>query len=276
MSSHVLLFNAGCLPGGGWHQDGFYYYAGATSLGTGAWEKTPVNEAIEAAWTRGWRLRLLEAPRGRARGLWRFVDSFMLDGIAGERTTLSPEGAALRYPVYRLRSIDNVTRHPGRLIPPGDPCRVQVRRVERCDLLRRDAGEDPLDDARPETRLSKAFERFVMSQGYAVHRLAIRHTPGCSPLVTDVWVAQLGLLIEAKAGKNPVDDVRYALGQLGHYTRHLPGVLRKAVLLPRDPGRDLRETALYMGVDLIWPEAARWRTTGEWGRLAGMGHVGDV
>ncbi|MFI1035225.1 hypothetical protein [Streptomyces sp. NPDC020951] len=269
-SSHVFLFTADRLPGGGWRQDGFYYYAGTSSPTGGAWENDLYNKAVETSWNSGRRLHLLAAPRRGARGLWRFVDSFKFDGIAEELITAGPQGAVVRYPLYRLRSIESVTHQPGQLLPPGDPRLVDIRRVERCDLLCKEGREHSLDNERPETRLSKAFERYLMSQGYAVHRMGILHTPDCAPLLTDTWVAQLRLLIEAKAGRNPTDDVRYALGQLGQYTRHLPGVLRKAVLLPYHPGRELQETALYMGADLIWPDGPDWHTTGDWGRLIGM------
>ncbi|GAA2665566.1 hypothetical protein GCM10010400_27230 [Streptomyces aculeolatus] len=265
-SSHVLLFSRGGASGIGWRNDGFYYYEGAAASGTGSL----YNEAVEKAWSRGWRLRLLEAPRCERRGLYRFVDSFVLDDAVEEGHRNSQEGGLLRYPVFRLRSVDSFTRHPDVMTPPGDPRYVHVRRVERSDLLHRDTRSKSLDHERPETRLSKSFERFLIRQGYAVHRLAIHHTPSRPPMLTDIWIAQLSLLIEAKAGRNPVDDVRYALGQLGHYTRRLPGVLRRAVLLSEDPGQDLRETALYMGADLIWHDGIQWCTTGEWGRIAGL------
>ena len=147
---------------------------------------------------------------------------------------------------------------------------MDVRRVERCDLLCRDAREGSLDGIRPETRLSKAFERYVMSQGYAVHRLGIRHTTSCAPMLTDTWIAHISLLIEAKAGQNTTDDVRMAIGQLAHYTRHTPNVLRKAILLPKNPERELMELARDLGTDTIWPDGDGWRTTGTWGHLIGL------
>ncbi|MFI8233921.1 hypothetical protein ACIGDI_34435 [Streptomyces sp. NPDC085900] len=269
-SSHIFLFDAGFVPGGGWREDGFYYYPGATRLDTGGWESCPGNKAIERAWTSGRRLQLLQAPRRRTDRMWRFVDSFMLDGIAGEVTAEGPRGAPVQYPLFRLRSIDSVTHQPGQLLPPGDPHRIDVRRVERCDLLCRDVRERSLAGERPETRLSKAFERYIISQGYAVHRLAIRHTADCAPMFTDTWIAHLNLLIEAKAGRNTTDDVRMAIGQLAHYTRHTPGVLRKAILLPAKPERELLELARDMGADTVWPDANGWYTTGSWSNAAGL------
>ncbi|MEU6666007.1 hypothetical protein [Streptomyces sp. NPDC046727] len=269
-STHVFLFSAGDHFGDGWRDDGFFYYSGAFGFGTGSWEGKQGNKTIETAWAVGRRLQVLQAPRTGAQGLWRFVDSFVLDGIAEERTAPGRHGETVRYPLYRLRTIDHLTHHPGRLLPPGDPRRVDVRRVERADLLCRDVLDTPLGNERPETRLSKSFERYLLSQGYAVHRIGIRHSAQCAPLLTDTWVAQLRLLIEAKAGKNPTDDVRYATGQLGQYTRHLPGVLRKAILLPGNPGEELRDFARYMGADLIWPVGTSWCTTGDWARQAGI------
>ncbi|MBK3634126.1 hypothetical protein JHN52_14435 [Streptomyces sp. MBT97] len=271
-STHVFLFGMQHAPGSGWRDDGFYYYAGACGRsGSANWESHPANKAIETAWSRGRRLQILEAPAVRRDRLWRFVDSFMLEDIAGELTAAHhPGGPPARYPLFRLRSIDSVTHRPGQLLPPGDPRYVDVRRVERCDLLCREARATPLTRERPETRLSKAFERHVMSQGYAVHRLGIRHTAGCSPMLTDTWIAHLDLLIEAKAGPNPTDDVRMAIGQLAHYTRHTPGVLRKAILLPAEPDRELIELVRDMGADTIWPHGDTWCTTGRWSRLIGL------
>ncbi|MEV5787902.1 hypothetical protein AB0M86_31960 [Streptomyces sp. NPDC051639] len=194
----------------------------------------------------------------------------MLEDIAGELTVPHPDSPSARYPLFRLRSIDSVTHRPGQLLPPGDPRYVDVRRVERCDLLCREAREESLAHERPETRLAKAFERYVMSQGYAVHRLGIRHTAGCSPMLTDTWIAHRNLLIEAKAGQNTTDDVRMAIGQLAHYTRHTPGALHKAILLPAQPERELMELARDMGADTIWPDGDGWCTTGMWSRLVGL------
>lgn len=268
-STHIFLFTAGLWPEDGWRQDGFYYYGGATNS-TDRWENLPGNKSIESAWSRGRRLQLLAAPSSRVRSLWRFVDSFMLDGIADEIETRMPDGSIVHYPLYRLRSIDTATHTPGQLLPPGNPQYVDVRRVERHALLCRDARQDPLDEERPETRLSKAFERYVMSQGYAVHRLGIRHTSDCAPMLTDTWIAQLNLLIEAKAGKKLTDDVRMAIGQLGQYTRHTPGVHRRAVLLPKHPGRELLEFVQHMGAHTIWSSGGDWFTTADWGNLIGI------
>ncbi|MFD8050167.1 hypothetical protein ACFV5E_42830 [Streptomyces chartreusis] len=270
-SGHVFLFDVGSEPGVGWQDDGCYYYAGGPGRGNGSWESNPLNRAIESAWSRGRRLQLLASHAQRER-LWRFVDSFMLDGIAGELTLPGRHGTAVRCPLYRLRTIENVTYRPGRLLPPGDPRSVDLRRVERHDLLRRDAAKSPAERVRPETRLSKAFERYVLSQGYAVHRLAIRPTAGSNPMITDTWIAHLNLLIEAKAGRSATDDVRMAIGQLAHYTRHTPGVLRKAILLPGRPERDLMDLARDMNADAIWPDGDEWHTTGAWHRRLGLTH----
>ncbi|MFJ6841070.1 hypothetical protein ACIQRE_00195 [Streptomyces griseoluteus] len=275
-STHTFLFSKDGQFGDGWRQDGTFYYEGATSYASKPWEDHYVNKAIETAWTTGRRLHLLLAPRAPAHGLWRYAGSFVFDGIAEERTITSPHGTPARYPLYRLRTIDNLTHHPGQMSAPGDPRTVDVRRVERCDLLRREALKDPLDGERPETRLSKTFERYLITQGYAVHRIRIRHSTECAPLFTDIWVAQLRLLIEAKAGKNLTDDVRYATGQLGQYTRHLPGVMRKAILLPCDPGGELRAFAQFMGADLVWPEGTSWCTTGNWANHVGIEQVGET
>ncbi|GAB3922067.1 hypothetical protein GCM10029976_010000 [Kribbella albertanoniae] len=178
--------------------------------------------------------------------------------------------------VFRLRTVQDVTHQPGQLAAPGDPARVRVRRVERLDLLCRDAMDSPLCDERPETRLSKSFERHLISQGHPVHRLGIRHTPDCKQLLTDTWIGSLNLLLEAKAGATQErQNVRMALGQLADYTRFVQGV-RKAVLLERRPIADLLDLSTSQQADVIWREDDRWLSTGRWPRSSGIEFWEDV
>ena len=264
---YVFLFHTGTsMPNDGWSKDGHFYYTGALS--------DRANGAVEHAWSQGRRLQVMERltrTTTSAANLHRYVDSFVLDGI--EETVVSDgSGKERRLPRFRLRTIDAVTHSPGQVHCPGDPRVVDVRRVERCDLLCRDHGIVVPGHERPETRLSKEFERYLLTQGYPVHRLGIRHTPNCTPMLTDTWLGHLNLLIEAKAGPNMRNDARMAVGQLADYTRFVPGALR-AVLLPAHPGGDLLSYVRSQNADVIWWDGSDWCTTGGWAATIGIKQV---
>ncbi|MFK4088787.1 hypothetical protein ACI2LF_32030 [Kribbella sp. NPDC020789] len=260
----MILFHADEAPGGlsGWQKDGYFYYWGASS--------EHVNRPVITAWSTGRPIQIV-ARLPRRPGVYRFVDSFVLEDQLEQGSTRA-DGRVELFPLFRLRTVHDVTHQPGQIVVPGDATRVGIRRVERLDLLCREAMASPLDSELPETRLSKAFERHLVRQGHPVHRLGIRHTVGCKQLLTDTWVGSLNLLIEAKAGKTEArQNVRMALGQLADYTRFVQGV-RKAVLLPTRPIGDLLDLVTSQGADVIWPEGDRWLSTGHWPRSADIAH----
>ncbi|MFF7678262.1 hypothetical protein [Actinacidiphila glaucinigra] len=261
-----LFYQSSGIDGDGWSRDGFFYYTGSRS--------DAGNREIVNAWSSGRRLQVMELLPMNARSnsrIHRYVDAFILDGI--EVSELADgRGRKVELPRFRLRTIDAATHAPGQIRAPGlSPC-VEVKRVERCDLLQRDPQLAIPDDERPETRLSKKFERYLLTQGCPVHRLAIRHTADCAPMWTDVWVGNINLLIEAKAGKNLRDDARMAVGQLADYTRFVPGTLR-AVLLPTRPEGDLLRYLRSQGADAIWPDEGDWLTTAAWHSVIGIARV---
>lgn len=64
-----------------------------------------------------------------------------------------------------------------------------------------------------------------------------------------------------------------AVGQLSHYTRHTPGVLRKAILLPEKPDGELLAFAADMGMEVMWAGEDAWCTTAQWAHLLGMKRI---
>jgi hypothetical protein len=261
----VVLFNNWQEPSdsvSGWRDDGYFYYLCASHE---QW-----NRPVLTAWATGRPIQVMQKT-SRGRGFYRFVDSFVLEDQVEQRLVL-PDGRVELLSLFRLRTVHDVTHQPCQIGMPGDARQVGLCRVERLDLLRRDAIASPLEAERPETKLTKSFERYLLSQGHPVHRLAIRHTADCEQLFTDTWVGSLNLLIEAKAGtKQPRQNLRMALGQLADYTRFIRGV-RKAVLLPERPIGDLVALAADQDVDVIWPEDDRWFSTGRWLSEAGIDH----
>ena len=260
----MILFHADEPPGSasGWQEDGYFYYWGTS--------REQMNKPIISAWSTGRPIQIVQRlPRGP--GVYRFVDSFVLEDQLERRYTRA-DGRVELFPLFRLRTVHDLTHQPGQILVAGDASQVGVRRVERLDLLCRQAMASSLEKERPETRLSKSFERHLIHQGHPVHRLGIRHTIGCEQLLTDTWVGSLNLLIEAKAGtKRPRQNVRMALGQLADYTRFVRGV-RKAVLLSERPVGDLINLVASQDVDVIWPEGDRWLSTGHWPRSADIEH----
>lgn len=263
-SPHVVLVHRSSVsPVDGWRSDGYFYYLGS--------HRDQDNKPVLSAWEEGRTLHVLDRlpPVVGAKPLNRYIDSFVLEGVI-KTDGMGCCTRGTRHVVFKLKTVHELTHSPGQMLAPGDPRVVDVRRVERCDLLCRDLPGHRLDAQRPETALSKAFERHLMQQGHAVHRLGIRHREDCSPLLTDTWVGSLRLLIEAKARSAHLrEDLRMAIGQLADYSRFVPDV-RRAILLPCEPEGDLIDLASSQQADLVWPAAGRWVTTAAWYRQAGL------
>lgn len=89
-------------------------------------------------------------------------------------------------------------------------------------------------------------------------RLRIDVAGQSAPLFTDLWDPDARELYEAKASATRA-DVRMAIGQLIDYRRHIapttPAVC--TILLPEDPGADLRDLVRTAGFDLVYREGPR-------------------
>ena len=105
---------------------------------------------------------------------------------------------------------------------------------------------------RREGQLTKAYKEFLVSHGHVVKRFQITVEGVAGALKTDLYDVTDNVLYEAKGTKRR-NDVRLAIGQLLDYRRHIktPPGLRLAVLLPGDPGSDLRNLLKQENIALV-------------------------
>ncbi|MCH7230429.1 hypothetical protein L0U85_06105 [Glycomyces sp. L485] len=114
---------------------------------------------------------------------------------------------------------------------------------------------EALVGTRQEAELSLRFEELLTSLGHDVQRFEIRIKGGRSPLRTDLYDATDQVLYEIKASASR-DAVRMAIGQLFDYRRHVEVDLKHlAVLLPKDPGKDLHGLIESVGFKLVYEES---------------------
>jgi 5-methylcytosine-specific restriction protein A len=103
-----------------------------------------------------------------------------------------------------------------------------------------------------ESTLTHAYKAHLVAAGHTVTRFQIMVEGVRGALKTDLYDATDNVLYEAK-GTIRRDDIRMAIGQLRDYRRHVttPPNLRLAVLLPGDPGKDLRDLLVAENIALV-------------------------
>lgn len=119
---------------------------------------------------------------------------------------------------------------------------------------------------RGEAGLVLTYGEFLAERG---HHVSGRHyvAEGESrPLRADLLVKDLNVLVEAKAS-----DARYAIrtaiGQLYDYRRFEPSTPDLAVLVPKEPIRDLRRLLDGLSIGCVWPRGDGFRDSLD-GRLS--------
>jgi hypothetical protein len=118
---------------------------------------------------------------------------------------------------------------------------------------------------RNEAALVSAYSGFLSQHGHVV---AGRHyiAEGESrPLRADLMVKDLNVLVEAKATEARY-AIRMAIGQLHDYRRFEPTTPELAVLVPREPIRDLRRLLDGLAIGCVWPRGDGYRDSVD-GRL---------
>ncbi|MGA5824171.1 hypothetical protein ACPC54_40790 [Kitasatospora sp. NPDC094028] len=213
----------------------------------------PANKHIVTAWKKGRPLHVVERGPSRRGDYtpYRYVDAFMLDDV-------TEDGG---WPIFHLRPVESATHRPQQACSIGLTGGVRLVTVERHQLLTLDSS-NVIESVslRPEARLEKKFSLFMLQQGLPVWRFEIRHTPGCHPMYTDIWIGGANILIEAKSSSDR-EHVRSAIAQLLDYTRFLrnPGL---AILLPDRPLADVLNFAYSQNVAVIWPHGTSgWQSS---------------
>src|SRR3712207_1548207 len=116
---------------------------------------------------------------------------------------------------------------------------------------------EPYEAERREARLVRDFRDHLAKLGHTASRHRVLPRGEASPLYTDLYVAGLDLLVEAK-GTVERNAVRLAVGQLLDYRRYVKA-RRWAVLLPSEPRPDLVEFVVSLGLELFWQDGKCFR-----------------
>ena len=105
------------------------------------------------------------------------------------------------------------------------------------------------------TRTERQLEDRLREALYVDLRLAIQPAGSSTTLYTDVWDPDERELFEVKSSASR-QSIRMAVGQLLDYRRYIAGDEPKCVVvIPEDPGEDLRQFVLGVGMDLMfWDE----------------------
>jgi hypothetical protein len=114
--------------------------------------------------------------------------------------------------------------------------------------------------SRGEAELVRVYGEFMVDRGHDVTGRHYRTAAESRPLRADLMVRDLNVLVEAKA-TDARHAVRMAIGQLHDYRRFEHTAPGLAVLLPREPVRDL--TSLLDGLDIgcVWPRGNSFADT---------------
>ncbi|MYR41587.1 restriction endonuclease [Streptomyces sp. SID5910] len=236
----------------GWMPDGFFHYSGEGQYGDQ--RMLSGNASILNHEAEGRALRVFQGARGSVAYLGRFTAEDWYEADAPE----TGGGPLRKVIVFKLRPLDTPAQHPGtklgRLLAEQHETVTEID-IERLETEKTfvDPNRDPYEAERRESKLVLDFSAYLRAKGYRVNRQRIL-PPGdeTRPLLTDLYVPDLDLLIEAK-GSVTRENVRMALGQLIDYNRFVDAKYR-AILVPSNPRPDLKDLVKAAGQVIIWPE----------------------
>lgn len=156
---------------------------------------------------------------------------------------------------FRTSEIPVTASSSGGLVPEGieeAPSVVEVPAEEtRASTVHREETA-----AMEITRAERQIEDRLREVLSADKRLAIQPRGQAARLYTDVWDPDKQELFEVKSSSSR-QSIRMAVGQLLDYRRYIDGVKpRCIVVVPEDPGADLCDFVLGLGMDLMyWDDA---------------------
>jgi hypothetical protein len=235
----------------GWHDDGLFHYTGEGQRGDQ--QMRAGNAAILNHKSDARALRVFNG----AGGIVTYVGEFEIADGEPYYFTDAPEtgnGPIRQVIVFRLRSLDS-TAGSASAIDPLLKQTVQTVAVEQ--QMTEKAWVAPSSEGheaeRREQKLVLAYQRRLEQRGAMVGRLKIVPDGEHKPIFTDLYVADLNLLVEAK-GTGERGSVRMAIGQLADYRRFVDPTPNCAVLLPQRPRPDLLALLDAEGIVAIWQE----------------------
>ncbi|MBD2763537.1 hypothetical protein IEE92_13465 [Kocuria sp. cx-116] len=270
----ILVFSdaaAGAAPGYNW--DGWpdateqvFYYTGEGQ--TGDQEFSGGNLALRDAQLNGKAVHLF-TDHGRQAGsqtvVHRYEGEFTVDPVHGWRREDGPDKkqemrSAIVFELHRADG-NKVAAAEGKEAQAQPPSAVTTVRVTDAEGHYVDeftsAGTGPTAAVRRERQLENKLKEHLARQGISAQRLEIRVAGQGRPLLTDTWDATHWELYEAKGTATRV-KIREAIGQLMDYRRHItPPPTRCTILVPSDPGADLRSLIHSCGFDLMYQEAGQ-------------------
>jgi hypothetical protein len=239
----------------GWHDDGFFHYTGEGQRGDQ--QMRAGNAAIVNHVEDGRALRVFDG----ARGLVTYVDEFELADDEPYYRTDAPEtddGPTRQVIVFRLRPL-TIAAAPSSPIDPLLKTQVETVPVEQ-QLTEKTwvaPNAEGHEAERREQKLVLTYRDHLLRRGVDATRLKLVPDGEHKPLFTDLYSADLNLLVEAK-GTGERGSIRMALGQLADYRRFISPTPMCAILLPQPPRPDLAALLKAENVVAIWQDGARF------------------
>ena len=188
-----------------------------------------------------------------------YEGEFELDDIEPFQRTDAPEtgnGPEREVIVFRLRPIDIEPTEPTSKLNKvlTGPVRVDVP-IEQQETEKAyvNPSREPFEAERREQKLVLALEAHLVALGHKVSRQRLLPSGEARPIITDLFDATTGTLVEAK-GTVERNAVRMAIGQLCDYRRFFSdGELKHvAALFPTEPRADLADLLIEQGIVVIY------------------------
>ncbi len=248
-SPNVLIFSdaaAGEQHGyfDGWFEDGCFHYTGEGKRGNQVMNKG--NAAILNHLGDNRTLRVFKG----VRGIVTYLGIFEVDEDVPWYWSKAPEtnGGPIRdVIVFRLRPVEVAKElAEEKSATWSDMVRLVPIEANNTQTVRIERPATSWTASREESALVQRFSAYMEAQGHAVaqrHVIRIPNKP--SSIMTDVFIQDINMLIEAKASSSR-NDIRMAIGQLLDYRRYCD-YPDSALLLPDRPDDDLLELIQQQG-----------------------------
>lgn len=199
-------------------------------------------------------LRVFHGARGHVTYLGRFAAAGWYEADAPE----TGDGPLRKVIVLKLRPLDTPAQRPGTKL--GRLLAEQQEPVTEIDIERLETEKTFVDPncelyeaERRESKLVLSFSTYLRGKGHQVHRHRILPGEETRPLLTDLYVPDLDLLIEAK-GSVTRENLRMALGQLLDYNRFVRATSWRSSCRA-SPGRICSNWQLQLGKRSSGPKA---------------------
>ncbi len=235
-----------------WQADGCLHYTGEGQRGDQ--EMKAGNAAILKHKADGRAIRVF---RG-ARGTVVYQGEFELDDAEPFQRTDAPEtgdGPLREVFVFRLRPMDIEPLEPTSKLTKvlTGPTRIDVP-IEQQETEKAyvNPSRKSYEAERREQKLVLALEAHLLALGHKVTRQRLLPSGEARPILTDLFDATTGTLVEAK-GSVERNAIRMAIGQLCDYRRFFAAgeLSHIAALFPTEPRADLCSLLIEQGIVVI-------------------------